>query len=336
MEPSPGQDTAREPSRILIVTPAPPGSRTGNRQTARRWASLLADLGHAPTVVEELRAQPCELLIALHAARSAPSIARFCERRPGGPLIVVGTGTDLYLDLPAGDPRVVSSLGAADRIVVLHPLALDQIPDALRPRTRVIVQSATLPPDVAAQPRPPHEARPFRVAVVAHLREVKDPLRAGHAAATLPEDSAVEIVHLGGALDPESEAAAERLAAETPRYRWIGEVDHMDTLRTLATCHVLAITSRAEGAPNVLSEAIALGTPVIASDIPGCTGILGPDHPGLFPAGDTAALARLLRRVETDEELYDLLLERSRSLADLVQPERESQAWRRLLTELCV
>jgi len=338
VEPSPGQDTAREPLRILIVTPAPPGSRTGNRQTARRWAEIFAALGHAPTIVEELRAQPCDLLIALHAARSSPSIERYRESRPRGPLIVVGTGTDLTLDLPAGDPRVLASLESADRIVVLHPLALEQIPDALRPRTRVIVQSVRLPPEIASDGTPPdrpeHAARPVRIAVVAHLRQVKDPLRAGHAAAALPADSAIEVVHLGGVLEPDYEAQAERLAAETPRYRWIGEVDHLDTLRTVAASHALAITSRAEGAPNVLSEALALGTPVLSSDIPGCTGILGPNHPGLFPAGDTEALARLFRRLETDEAFYHELEERARRLADLVRPQRERQAWRRLLAEL--
>jgi len=359
VELTPGQDTPREPLRILISTPAPPGSRTGNRQTARRWAALLAELGHAPTIVEELRAQPCDLLVALHAAHSAPSIARYREQRPHGPLIVVGTGTDLYVSLPAGDPRVLRSLEAADRIVVLHPLALDQLPNALRPRTRVIVQSARLPPGIAPgqdspalpdsgdseaatrqgsgePPRERPEERKLRVVVAAHLREVKDPLRAGLAAATLPDDSEIEVLHLGGVLDPEYEERAERLAAETPRYRWIGEVDHADTLRTIAASHALVITSRAEGAPNVLSEAIALGTPVIATDIPGCTGILGPSHPGLFPPGDTEALARLLRRLETDEAFRRELAERSRLLADLVRPEREKQTWRRLLGELGV
>jgi putative glycosyltransferase (TIGR04348 family) len=350
VEPSSGQDTSREPLRILIATPAPPGSRTGNRQTAGRWAALLADLGHAPTIVEELRGQPCDLLIALHATRSAPSIARYRERAPRGPLIVAGTGTDLYVDLPAGDPRVLRSLGTADRIVVLHPLALDQLPDASRPRARVIVQSARLPPEIAPpQDAPeardqtdPEEAPPeggpggrkVRVVVAAHLREVKDPLRAGLAAAILPEDSAIEVVHLGGVLDAGYEERAERLAAETPRYRWIGEVDHADTLRTIAASHALVISSRAEGAPNVLSEAIALGTPVIATDIPGCTGLLGPSHPALFPPGDTEALARLLRRLESDETFRRELEERSRRLAELVRPERERQAWSRLLAEM--
>lgn len=319
----------------MIVTPAPPGSRTGNRQTARRWAEVLTELGHAPTIVEELHSQPCDLLIALHATRSASSIARYRDSRPHAPLIVVGTGTDLTLDLPAGDPRVLPSLEAADRIVVLHPLALEQIPDPLRPRTRVIVQAVRVPPEIDPEAlRPGHGDRPFRVAVVAHLREVKDPLRTGRAAALLPEESSVEVVHVGGVLDPALEVAAERLDAETPRYRWIGEVDHLDALRTIAGSHLLSITSRAEGAPNVLSEALALGTPVVASDIPGCTGILGPKHPGLFPVGDSAALARLMGRLETDPAAYQELRERTLRSADLVRPERERQAWRRLLGEL--
>jgi len=317
------------------VTPAPPGSRSGNRATAERWAAILADLGYAPSVVEELRAQPCDLLIALHARRSAPSVERYRAARPGAPLIIACTGTDLYRDLPAGDAAAERSIHSANRLVVLHPLALEALPDALRPRTRVIVQSVRLPPDLTAdpvRPRPGH--RRFRIVIAAHLREIKDPLRAAHAARLLPADSAIEIVHLGRALDPALGEEAERLAAGSSRYQWIGEVAPRDALEMMAVSHALVITSLAEGAPNVLSEALALRLPVIASDIPGCTGILGPDHPALFPAGDTRALARLLHRVETDAVLYQKLRERSESLSALVRPEREKAAWRRLLAEL--
>src|SRR3970282_1293993 len=43
-------------------------------------------------------------------------------------------------------------------------------------------------------------ARAFRVAVVGHLREEKDPFRAAAALAHLPREAGIEVVQLGAAL----------------------------------------------------------------------------------------------------------------------------------------
>src|SRR3970282_1248512 len=40
----------------------------------------------------------------------------------------------------------------------------------------------------------------FRVAVIGHLREEKDPFRAAAALARLPQEPAIEVVHVGAAL----------------------------------------------------------------------------------------------------------------------------------------
>jgi glycosyltransferase involved in cell wall biosynthesis len=171
------------------------------------------------------------------------------------------------------------------------------------------------------------------VCVAAHLREVKDPFRAALALSLLPPETAVEVVHLGRALEPALAAEARRLEQADRRYRWLGERPHAETREILAGSQLLVISSRMEGAPNVLSEALALGVPVAATRIPGCVGLLGPDHPGLFPVGDTAALAELLAKAQGDSDFYRELARRSRELSERVRPERESAAWERLLAE---
>jgi hypothetical protein len=50
--------------------------------------------------------------------------------------------------------------------------------------------------------------------------------------------------------------------------------------------------------------------------------------------GDTAALAELLLRAETDPRFYADLRERCIRLAPLVEPERERESWRLLLASL--
>jgi glycosyltransferase involved in cell wall biosynthesis len=89
-----------------------------------------------------------------------------------------------------------------------------------------------------------------------------------------------------------------------------------------------------EGGANTISEALATGVPVLASDIPGNVGMLGEDYPGYYPVGDEDALAWLLHRAETDARFYALLKAQCAARSHLVQPERERDALKRLVKEL--
>ncbi len=314
--------------RIHLVTPAPDGAWTGNRVTALRWARTLRALGQRVTVAREYRGEPCDLLVALHARKSFLSIARFRRERPGAPLVVALTGTDLYHDL-GHSARARRSLELASRLIVLQPLGLRQLPARLRPKARVLRQSAKAP---ATRVAPRSDA--FEVCVLAHLRAVKDPLRAAFAARLLPPSSRVRILHLGAPLDA---ALAKRARAEEAlgaRYRWLGGVPRGRAQRVLAGSRLLVLTSKIEGGANVVSEALAASVPVLSSRIPGSIGILGPGYPGYFTVGDTRALAHLLRRAETDAAFYEGLRRCCRRLRPLADPARERRSWRLMLREL--
>jgi hypothetical protein len=62
--------------------------------------------------------------------------------------------------------------------------------------------------------------------------------------------------------------------------------------------------------------------------------ILGAGHPGLFPFGDTSALARLLRRAEGDARFLSELRRRSLQARPLLSPAVEKAALRRVLAGL--
>jgi putative glycosyltransferase (TIGR04348 family) len=312
---------------ILIITPAPPGSRKGNRITARRWAGLLRQLGHRVAIRQEYQGQRCDLLVALHARRSFEAVDAFHRAHPERPLVIALTGTDLYDEIHT-DPIAGQVLELAWRLIVLQPLGIAELPPHLRQRARVIYQSIEMPP--GARPRP----GVFEVCVLGHLRPVKDPFRTALASRLLPVSSRVRVLHIGAALDPDMARQARAEAADNPRYRWLGDLPRWQALRLLARSRLLVLTSRMEGGANVLSETIAAGVPVLASRIPGSVGLLGNDYPGYFPVGDARALAKLLHRAETDAALYSGLKTWCRGLRPLVRPARERQSWRSLLREL--
>src|SRR5262245_16770072 len=281
--------------KIVLITPAGPTAHTGNRIAASRWAGILRALGHRVRVAGEYDGAPADLMVAVHAWRSAAAVAAFKSRYPDRPVILQLSGTDIYGYLTSDPGPTLRSMELADRMVALNDLAWRVVPKRLRARLSVIHQSAEPP----SGPRRP-SARGVVISVIGHLRDVKDPLRAAEAARLLPADSTIRIEQVGRAYTADW---AERARAEmkaNPRYRWRGDVPRAEVRRLLARSHAMVISSLSEGGANVISEAAVAGVPILASRMDGNVGLLGSDYPGYFPVGDTKALGRLLRRLECE------------------------------------
>jgi putative glycosyltransferase (TIGR04348 family) len=311
--------------KILMVCPAPAKSRKGNRVTADRWARLLLELGHRVIIRQEYQGGSCDVLIALHARKSFPSVRRYRELYPQAPLIVALTGTDLYRDIHTKH-LAEFSLEVADRLIVLQRCGMQELPARLRPKTRVIYQSAQ-----PLRVRPAKSQTFFDVCVLGHLRTEKDPLRTALALRRLPQASRMRVRHAGQALTTALAKQAQRAMARDPRYHWLGELPRGQARRLLAASHLLVVSSRMEGGANVISEAIVDGVPVLASRIPGNVGMLGSQYAGYFPVGDTEALARLLERADARPKLYARLSVQCARLAPQFAPVRERAAWQTLL-----
>jgi len=315
--------------KISLITPARKQSRTGNRTTAMRWARILRGLGHRVLVGTDYHEGPVDLMIALHAWRSAAALRAYRARHPDRPLIVGLAGTDIYRFQQSEPTVTLGSMAMADRLVGLHDLVADAIPEAMRGKLRVIYQSVS-----PLSRRLPPRRDAFEVLVIGHLREEKDPLRAAQAARALPASSRIRVIHLGMAHDAQWAEAAKAEMAANPRYRWRGEVPGWAVRRALARAPLMVLSSIMEGGANVVSEALAAGVPVVASAIDGSIGLLGRDYPGYFPVGDTQALAALLHRVETDGSFLETLQRHCAARAPLFTPERERDAWQALLAEV--
>jgi len=84
-----------------------------------------------------------------------------------------------------------------------------------------------------------------------------------------------------------------------------------DVPRVLAASDVLVLPSYREGTPRVITEAMASGLPVVATDIAGIPEQVEDGESGyLIPTGDAAALAGRLNKLLADSQLRDRLGER--------------------------
>jgi putative glycosyltransferase (TIGR04348 family) len=314
---------------IVLITPPRSSSRSGNRTTSTRWARILRRLGHRVHFAHRYDGATADLMIALHAWRSAASIRNFRERYPDRPLIVGLSGTDIYDYIDRDPASVLRSLACADRLVALQELARRRVPARLHDKLRIIYQSA-----LPVRRDRTERTRSFDVAMIGHLREVKDPFRAAQAARRLPASSRIRIVHLGAAETPGWAAAARAEMAVNPRYVWRGDRPRADVRRLLGRARAMVLSSLSEGGANVISEAVAADLPILATRIDGSLGLLGRDYPGYYPVGDTEALARLLIRIETDPLFLKRLTRAIARRAPLFQPAREKAEWKSLIKEM--
>lgn len=314
---------------LVLVTPALADANNGNWQTARRWARLLA-----PAYRVRLAARwaagdaPADAMLALHARRSAESIAAWRQAHPRAPLVVALTGTDLYRDI-ATDAQAQRSLQLADALVVLNDLGARSLPEALRGRCHLVLQSCSRRASRADKPQ-----RWLRAVAVGHLRPEKDPLTLFAAVRLLGGCADIRIDHIGRALDEQLGQQAQSLARACPAYRWLGGLPHARARARIQAAHVLVHPSRMEGGAHVVIEALRSGTPVLASRIEGNVGLLGPGWGGYFEPGDAAGLAERLQQLRHEPDMLATLQQQAVQLQSRFEPSAEADALRAVIDPL--
>ena len=316
--------------RIILITPAPPKSRAGNRATATRWANILKKLGHSVEICVSYQNQNADMMLALHAWRSADAIQQFADRFPTRPLIVAITGTDAYRFIHSHPEPTLQSIRLAHQLVGLHDLIGNTLPVDQRHKMNVIYQSAE-----TVTKRNPYQ-RYFHVSVMGHLRDEKDPMRPALAVRHLPATSQIKVHHFGKACSPEWAELARTEMTVNPRYHWHEEIAHYKIRQVYQRTNVLVLPSRMEGGANVISEAIVAGVPVIASNIEGSIGLLGKDYAGYYPVEDEQALAELLLKVESDTAFYQQLEQHCIARQELFTAQNELKGWQKLLTKIAM
>ena len=111
-----------------------------------------------------------------------------------------------------------------------------------------------------------------------------------------------------------------------------GLLGHEQALRWIRAADILVLPSYAEGLPNVVLEAMALGTPVVASRAGGLAELATMDQPFFdIEAGDVAALTRSLQDALGDPRQSQAMAARARRL---VQEHFDAQKNSRRLLDL--
>lgn len=215
---------------------------------------------------------------------------------------------------------------------------------ALRRATRVLVPSAYLR-DVALG----WGLRPERLTVVPNPAPVLPPLpgrdeaRAalgvdgftlatagrltrqkalGDALAALARVDGVRLVVAG---DGPERTELERKARElglSERVRFLGPLPREDVLKVFRSADAALLTSAWENLPHTVLEALAVGTPVVATAVGGVPEVVRDGENGLLVApGDLDGLAEAIRRVSADEPLRrGLAAAAAGSVEDLSEP----------------
>jgi glycosyltransferase involved in cell wall biosynthesis len=262
----------------------------GRRELDPRWVARLRNLVRAENIDVVHAHSPLAAALARPALRALPR-----RERPA----LVGTEHNVWTSHhPVTRWANRLTLPLEDATIAVSDEVRASMPARLARRTEVVIHGVDV--DAIAGRRPERDAARAElglnggelvVATVANLRSQKDYPTMLRAARRLAEaGEPVRFVSVGqGPLAAELEAERDRLGLGE-RFRFLGYRE--DPIRVLVAADVFCLSSRFEGLPIALLEAMAAGLPVVATRVGGVPAVVTDGTEGrLVPAGDPAALA---------------------------------------------
>ncbi|HEY5937681.1 MAG TPA: glycosyltransferase, partial [Kofleriaceae bacterium] len=125
--------------------------------------------------------------------------------------------------------------------------------------------------------------------------------------------SRVRLVIIG---EGDNRAEVEAAVAALPEPRWVVLAGRrMDVPRLVHAFDVFALSSKTEGLPLVVPEAMAAGLPIVATAVGGLPSVVDEGHTGLLVSVDETALSTALHRLEADRELARMMGANARDVA---------------------
>lgn len=202
------------------------------------------------------------------------------------PLTITARGTDLNLIPRYQLPRkqIQWAAGKADHLITVCEALKDVLIDLDVPSSKTTVLRNGVDLDVfhpadRSQSRADLKLKGFTLLTAGHLVE-----RKGHhlIIKALKELPGVALLVAGdGEIRASLEALTDQLGLQD-RVTFLGAVPHKDLYRVYSAVDALVLASDREGWPNVLLEAMACGTPVVATNVWGAGEIVQSPEAGLL------------------------------------------------------
>ncbi|ANA39842.1 GPMC system family 4 glycosyltransferase [Geobacter anodireducens] len=328
---------------ITLITPYYHPPVRGNAVTARRIERQLRAAGHGVTVhaldaapaeeiLRRIAADPPDLIHALHAYLGG-RVAREAGRATGIPYLVTLTGSDVYEALEDARRRdTLAVLRDAAAVAAFHKCVRCRVLDhhpSLAETMAVIPQGVELPGEEFEWGEERFEGGEFVFFLPAGLRPVKNAAFAlGPLAELHREDPRVRFLLAGPILDREYGAATLEAMDRHPFARYLGEVGRGAIGALFHRADVVINSSIFEGGmANSVLEALAFGTPVLASYIDGNRSVVKEGATGFLFRGEREFLDRA-RDLLRNPALGRRLGEQGRELVrERFSPERETEAY---------
>lgn len=178
------------------------------------------------------------------------------------------------------------------------------------------------------------QANDLLIASVARLDPQKDPLSLIRAFEKgLKEDGNCHLLLAGrGSLETEARLLAEAVGLRR-RIHFLGTVT--DVAAMLAACDIFALSSKWEGSPLAVMEAMAAGLPVVATAVGGVPELVEHEVTGLLVSpGDTARAAEALQSLARNPEKRRRLGTAARQKAVQFSDEKMTSAYGELFERL--
>lgn len=210
------------------------------------------------------------------------------------------------------------SLGRADRILFLNPDDRAEFID------RGIVSPAKaqllggIGVDLSHYDVAPFRDGPPSFLMIGRLLREKGVGEFVAAARMVRKDFPAARFHLIGGMDANpSGISAEEIRTFTAdgSVKWLGEMP--DVRPAIAACSVYVLPSYREGVPRSTQEAMAMGRPIVTTDVPGCRETVKSGVNGFFAQPrDAASLANAIRKFCVDPSMIPAMGRESRRMAE--------------------
>ena len=252
--------------------------------------------------VERLRRERGFDLIDAHYFYPDGVAAAMLGRRLGVPVVITARGTDVNLIAQHRIPRRMIRWAArqAAAVVAVSQALKDRLAalDVERERIHVLRNGVDLElfhPEGRDKGRSDLELRRPTLLSVGNLLAFKGHGLVIEALSLLPEYG---LVIAGDGPDRAAFEALARQCGVSGRVRFVGSLSQQDLRRYYCAADGLVLASSREGWPNVLLEAMACGTPVIATAVGGVPEIVtSTDAGAVVEERSASALARAVREL---------------------------------------